>query len=189
MKNLRRSNSFRTSALIGLILGLISQQVDAKSSKTELNFANLVGKTEISSQKIKTKSPTKRACRMDDLQSCKSCSSLKASISSEGLSDGEYYRGALWNPLYAAFVNNCISIGKQLLDAGVNPNAGGEFGLFLLSLTQAWPHNDKKTNATWRSLVISHGANLDWISPISHKSARQIIAEKGLLPNYPDFVE
>jgi hypothetical protein len=74
-------------------------------------------------------------------------------------------------------------------DAGVNPNAGGEFGLFLLSLTQAWPHNDKKTNATWRSLVISHGANLDWISPISHKSARQIIAEKGLLPNYPDFVE
>jgi hypothetical protein len=116
MKNLRRSNSFRTSALIGLILGLISQQVDAKSSKTELNFANLVGKTEISSQKIKTKSPTKRACRMDDLQSCKSCSSLKASISSEGLSDGEYYRGALWNPLYAAFVNNCISIGKQLLE-------------------------------------------------------------------------
>jgi hypothetical protein len=50
------------------------------------------------------------------LQSCKSCSSLKASISSEGLSDGEYYRGALWNPLYAAFVNNCISIGKQLLE-------------------------------------------------------------------------
>jgi hypothetical protein len=128
-------------------------------------------------------------CRMDDLQLCRSCSALKMAIASHGLTEGEYYRGALWNPLYAAFVNNCLSLGAEILKLGANPNAGGDYGLFMLSLTQQWPHHNKQINSAWRDLVVAYGATLDWVSPLSNKSARELIADKEVVPDYPDFVK
>lgn len=92
-------------------------------------------------------------CDFRDLQRCNSCDELQTIIDPKNPDDGEYYRGAYWNGLYAAYRLNCQAAAKTLLDNKANPNLGGASGSLLYSVASSWPHKDEKINKQWANLL------------------------------------
>ncbi|MEW0490218.1 hypothetical protein AB0U78_11230, partial [Escherichia coli] len=46
-------------------------------------------------------------CNKDNFDACKTCEQLSKAIDLKEPNRGDYYRGALWNGLYASYVINC----------------------------------------------------------------------------------
>lgn len=127
-------------------------------------------------------------CHISYLQGCARCSDLRAAVDLKNPDQGEYYRGACWNGLYAAFRLNCQALGKTLLEHHANPNPGGNDYMFLISLAGAWPHNDSKINLQWLALIKPYGINVNWKPTPSSESAVQIVANTPYpIIDYPDI--
>lgn len=130
-----------------------------------------------------------RACSPSDFQSCKSCAQLEAAIDLKNPNAGDYYRGAEWNGLYAAYVLNCQVIAAKLIKVGANPSSGGTSGSMIMTVAGKWPHNNKKINKAWASLLLASGADID--SPLNwrdRKSTREVLAEESWYkPEYNDL--
>lgn len=132
-------------------------------------------------------SASNSVCTIGDLQSCSSCPQLNKVIDLSRPDDGEYFRGAYWNGLFAAYRLNCIEIGKKLLDHNANPNLGGALGSFLVTLSQTWPHNNIVVNQKWVDLTRNYPIDPSWKNPWTNESAIQIIAHGEMSVSYPDI--
>ena len=128
-----------------------------------------------------------QACRSSDLQSCKSCPALEKTLDLSKPDAGEYYRGAFWNGLFAAYRLNCIIVGENLLKRGANPNLGGASGSFLATLVQKWPHNDIKINRKWTDLILKYPIDANWKSPWADESANEIVSNQEVMVDYPEL--
>ncbi|WP_224039749.1 hypothetical protein [Paraburkholderia unamae] len=126
-------------------------------------------------------------CQLGDLQSCRSCRDLESVLDFMHPDRGEYYRGAYWNGLYAAFRLNCQDIGNHLLKVGANPNLGGTSGSFLASVVNAWPHNNGKINKDWVEMIKNYSIDPNWISPFSGESAAKLISSGEVEIDYPQL--
>ena len=126
-------------------------------------------------------------CDLLDLQRCASCTALANTINAKTPDQGEYYRGAYWNGLYAAYKLNCQDVGKTLLDNGANPNLGGTSGSFLASLVSAWPHNNEKINQQWAGLVSGYKIDSHWKNPYTDLSAQEVIRDEYITVDYPSI--
>jgi hypothetical protein len=120
-------------------------------------------------------------CALDDMQSCHSCPEVAKAIDLHNPDGGEYYKGAFWNGLYAAYRFDCLDIGRQLLDHKANPNLGGTSGSFLVTLVQAWPHDKLSINEKWVDLVKHYPIDPGWKNPWADEGAAEIVA-KGEVP-------
>ena len=129
------------------------------------------------------------ACSKSDFQSCKTCAQLEAAIDYDNPNAGDYYRGALWNGLYSAYLRNCPIIGAKLIKAGANPASGGSFGSMIVTVSQKWPHDDKKINESWASILLASEATLDTkIREVGRKDTRDIVTEFQVAkPDYFDL--
>lgn len=125
-------------------------------------------------------------CHLADLQRCDSCIALKNAINLEKPDDGEYYRGAYWNGLYAAYKLNCPQVAKVLLDHRANPNLGGSSGSFLASLVSAWPHKNAAVNKQWAEMLINYPIDIYWKNPYTDQSAKEIINNGLIAVDYPE---
>ena len=128
-----------------------------------------------------------QVCRLSDLQSCASCPALGKVLNFSKPDAGEYYRGAFWNGLFAAYRLNCLSLGEDLLKHGANPNLGGASGSFLATLVQAWPHHDVKINRKWVDLILKYPVDAKWRNPWTDESAEEIISNQEVAVDYPDL--
>lgn len=127
------------------------------------------------------------SCAIGDLQSCSSCPQLGKVIDLARPDSGEYYRGAYWNGLFAAYRLNCLDIGKRLLERKANPNLGGASGSFLATLVQPWPHNKESINREWVNLTKNYSVDPNWKNPWTGESAIEIIAKGEVAVSYPDL--
>jgi len=125
------------------------------------------------------------ACSLDDLQRCASCNELDKTVNLKQPDQGEYYRGAYWNGLYTAYVMNCQSVGKKLLDNNANPNLGGSFGAFLATVANEWPHKKQSINQQWSKLLQSYSIDTNWKNPYMDMSAKTVIDDGLLTVSYP----
>ncbi len=100
------------------------------------------------------------SCSALDFQACKSCGQLEAAVDYKQPSAGDYYRGAEWNGIFAAYVLNCPVIAAKLIKAGANPSSGGSSGSMILTVASKWPHDNKKINEAWAALLFTAGANM-----------------------------
>jgi hypothetical protein len=130
-----------------------------------------------------------RTCTSSDLQSCSSCPALAKVLVFTTPDAGEYYRGAFWNGLFAAYRLNCLALGHKLLEHGANPNLGGASGSFLATLVQSWPHKDEKINRKWAELICNKSVEPDWRNPWTGESAREIISNQEVNVDYPQLWE
>lgn len=128
-----------------------------------------------------------RLCNVGDLQACRSCDALVKAVAKSHPNDGEYYRGARWNGLYAAYVHDCIAVGKDLLERGANPNWGGASGSMIISVSNKWPHGDKAINQKWASLILKHGASGKRLVPEENKTPNELLKDYKGVPDYPDI--
>ena len=128
-----------------------------------------------------------RTCASSDLQSCTSCPALEKVLDLAKPDAGEYYRGAFWNGLFAAYRLDCAALGQKLLERGANPNLGGASGSFLATLVQAWPHKDEKVNQKWVKLVCGKSVDSDWKNPWTDESAREIVSNQEVTVDYPQL--
>lgn len=126
-------------------------------------------------------------CDLHDLQRCTSCGGLSKTVDLAEPDQGEYYRGAYWNGLYAAFRLNCPAVGKKLLENHANPNLGGVGGSFLASLLSSWPHNNETINKQWVDILRHYPLNVDWKNPYTKQSAREMVANKTISVAYPEI--
>ena len=126
-------------------------------------------------------------CYTGDLQACKSCDALGKAVAKAKPNDGEYYRGAQWNGLYAAYVHDCTAIAEDLLKRAANPNWGGSSGSMIISVSNKWPHNDKTVNQKWASLLLKYGASSKKLIPNENKAPDELLKEYEGIPNYPDI--
>jgi hypothetical protein len=126
-----------------------------------------------------------RPCLLSDLQSCKDCPSVREVLDLQHPDFGEYYRGAYWNGLYAAFRLDCRDVGRELLQHGANPNLGGKFGSFLVTVVGDWPHHNSEVNRAWVDLILHYKVDPDWGVPWADGSARQIVARDQAAVAYP----
>lgn len=126
-------------------------------------------------------------CDLADLQRCTSCGELQSTIDPKNTDSGDYYRGAYWNGLYAAYRLNCQTVAKTLLDNKANPNLGGSAGSLLYSISRSWPHKDEKINKQWAGLLNNYSVDVDWKNPYTDKSAREIIEQDEMPIDYPDI--
>lgn len=126
-------------------------------------------------------------CELWDLQRCTSCDELTKTVVLKQPDQGEYYRGAYWNGLYAAYILNCQTVGKKLLDNHANPNLGGSFGSLLVSLANAWPHKNHSINKQWADILIKYSVDVDWKNPFTGMSARSIVEQEMISVDYPDI--
>lgn len=131
-----------------------------------------------------------RTCSPIDFQSCKSCDQLASAVSLKEPDSGEYYRGAEWNGLYAAYVLNCPIVAAKLLEAGANPASGGTWGSLIMTVAGKWPHNSKQVNEAWAALLLSAGADMDTsLNWRDHKNTKEVLAEElSYRPDYPDLL-
>jgi hypothetical protein len=129
-----------------------------------------------------------RKCDSSDLQRCDSCIALKNTINLEKPDEGEYYRGAYWNGLYAAYKLNCLQVAKDLLDHHANPNLGGSSGSFLASIVSAWPHDDLEINKQWAEMLIDYPIDIYWKNPYTGQSAKEIISNELITVDYPEIL-
>lgn len=130
-------------------------------------------------------SATALACSADELQSCKTCPEIAAAVQGKDPNAGDYYRGALWNPLFAAYVRNCQSLGRALLAAGANPSFGGQQSSMILTVSNRWPHNNETVNRQWAAMLAKSGANVDASLPFTETTARAIVAGGDVSVDYP----
>jgi hypothetical protein len=129
-----------------------------------------------------------QTCILSDLQSCASCPAPAKVLDNSRPDAGEYYRGAYWNGLFAAYRLNCVSLGEELLKHGANPNLGGASGSFPATLVQAWPHHDVGINRKWVDLVLKYRLDMKWRNPWTGRSAAEIIADHEVAIDYPDLL-
>ncbi|WP_144022191.1 hypothetical protein [Caballeronia sordidicola] len=122
---------------------------------------------------------------MDDLQACQSCPDVAAATKSQDPNGGEYYRGALWNPLFAAYIHNCQPLARQLLSAGANPSIGGQQASMVLSVANRWPHDKIEINQQWAKLLASNSASVDAMLPYTDSTARNLVATGESTVDYP----
>lgn len=127
-----------------------------------------------------------RTCSASDFQSCSSCLQLEPAIDLKQPNAGEYYRGAEWNGLFAAYVLNCPLVAARLLRAGANPSSGGTSGSMIFTVSSKWPHNNKKTNEAWAALLFAAGASINQrLNWREGKSTADLLAiEQSFSPDY-----
>lgn len=114
-------------------------------------------------------------CDKNNFDKCKTCDQLQKAIDIKDPDFGDYYRGALWNGLYAAYVRNCPVVAEKLLSSGATPSLGGYLGSMGGVITQKWPHNDESINLAWADLLIKHGFGISNYSG-DYKSATEVWA-------------
>lgn len=129
--------------------------------------------------------PQAMACSTEDLQSCKTCPEIAAAVRGKDPNAGDYYRGAFWNPLFAAYVRNCQSLGQTLLAAGANPSFGGQQSSMILTVSNRLPHNSETVNKQWASMLVNSGASVDVKLPYTDTTAREIVAGGEASVDYP----
>ena len=127
------------------------------------------------------------SCSLDDLQRCTSCKALDKTVNLKNPDQGEYYRGAYWNGLYAAYVMNCQSVARKLLDNHANPNLGGSFGSFLATIANDWPHKKESINLEWSKLLLNYKIDPNWKNPYMEMSAKAVIDDGLLTVSYPSI--
>ena len=126
-------------------------------------------------------------CEIEDLQKCSSCEGLERTIDLDQPDRGEYYRGAYWNGLFSAYKLNCIDVAKKLLDHHANPNLGGTYGSFLVTISRAWPHNKETINKKWADLLNGYSLDANWQNPYTGESAKEILSNEAISVDYPDI--
>jgi hypothetical protein len=133
---------------------------------------------------------TTRQCSVEDFQACRSCPQLEAAIDLTQPSAGDYYRGAHWNGLYAAYVLNCPMIGAKLIHAGADPAIGGTNGSMILTVSSKWPHNSRKINEAWAAMLLASGANMGTALPSQNgQNTSQLLPEATWFkPDYFDLL-
>jgi len=132
--------------------------------------------------------PTPREeCSSEYLQGCKSCKQLSQILSRNEPDNGDYYHGAQWNGLYAAYVHNCFEVANSLLKRGANPNWGGWQGSMILSIVDKWPHDNRKTNQKWAALLLKYGADPKKLVPDQEKTPEMMVKDGDFEPDYPDL--
>lgn len=114
-------------------------------------------------------------CNKDNFDACKTCEQLSKAIDLKEPNRGDYYRGALWNGLYASYVINCPVIAEKLLSHGAIPSYGGYMGSMGAVLTGKWPHNNESINLSWADLLIKHGFDVNRHTG-NYKSATEVWA-------------
>lgn len=130
-----------------------------------------------------------RICSTSNFQACKNCGQLEAAVDYRQPSAGDYYRGAEWNGLFAAYVLNCPVIAAKLIKAGANPSSGGSSGSMILTVASKWPHNNKKINDAWAALLYTAGANMNTkLAWRDGKNTKEILSEENWYkPDYFDL--
>ena len=126
-------------------------------------------------------------CDLKDLQRCNSCGALERAVNLKQPDIGEYYRGAYWNGLYAAYRLNCQKVAIKLLDNNANPNLGGSSGSMLVSISGAWPHNNKEINKQWMDMLFKYKVDATWKSSITNMTAKEIVEQELEIIDYPDI--
>ncbi|MGF7480918.1 hypothetical protein [Providencia sp. SP181] len=102
-------------------------------------------------------------CDSNNFDQCKTCEQLDKAIVLSDPDRGDYYRGALWNGLYASYVRNCQGVAKKLLDSGATPSFGGWNSALPIVISGKWPHENKTINEQWKNLLIKYNVKLDLI--------------------------
>ncbi|WP_368294644.1 hypothetical protein [Klebsiella pneumoniae] len=114
-------------------------------------------------------------CNKDNFNACKTCEQLSKAIDLKEPNRGDYYKGALWNGLYASYVINCPVVAEKLLSNGAIPSYGGYMGSMGAVLTGKWPHNNESINLLWADLLIKHGLDVNERTG-DYKSATEVWA-------------
>lgn len=129
-----------------------------------------------------------RRCSAEDFQACRSCPQLSAAIDLKSPMVGDYYRGAEWNGLFAAYVLNCPMVGARLIRAGADPAIGGANGSMILTVASKWPHNNRQINEAWAAMLLAAGASMATPLPSqSGKSTSQMLLDEAWAK--PDYVD
>lgn len=133
---------------------------------------------------------TARRCSAEDFQACRSCAQLNAAVDLKSPMAGNYYRGAEWNGLFAAYVLNCPMVGALLIRAGADPAIGGTNGSMILTVAGKWPHNNRQINEAWAAMLLAAGASM--VTPLpsqSGKSTSQMLLDDSWAkPDYSDLL-
>lgn len=124
-------------------------------------------------------------CDKNNFDQCKTCDQLSRAIDLSDPDRGDYYRGALWNGLYASYVRNCQEVAEKLLANGATPSLGGAQAAFPIVISRKWPHNNIKINEEWKNILLKHNVKLDLI-PDGRKSPYEIFFND---PNYVEYLE
>jgi hypothetical protein len=127
------------------------------------------------------------SCEVDHLEACHSCPELEVALKDELPGEGEYYHGALHNALFEAFFLDCMSVGKQLLERGVDPSVGGLFGSMAFTVSINWPHNNRAVNDRWLDLLLQYHIKVDITTYLDDLPALQVVANGDFEPDYPDI--
>jgi len=122
-------------------------------------------------------------CNKDNFDKCKTCDQLQKAIDIKHPDHGDYYRAALWNGLYAAYVRNCQAVGEKLLNNGATPSLGGYLGSMGGVITGKWPHNNESINLEWANMLIKHGFDVNTYTS-DYRSATEVWAEDESLIEY-----
>lgn len=125
------------------------------------------------------------ACTTDNLQACKACPEIAAAAKGQDPNAGDYYRGAFWNLLFAAYVHNCQPLGQALLAAGANPSFGGQQSSMVLTVSNRWPHDSETVNKQWAAMLAKAGASVDVKLPYTETTAREIVTGGDASVDYP----
>lgn len=126
-------------------------------------------------------------CTISYFQGCRTCADLRRITAKSKPNVGDYYRGAQWNGLYAAYVLDCMDVAKDLLKRGANPNWGGSQGSMALSISDKWPHNNEEVNRVWAALLLDYGANARKKVPDQDETPEQIANQEVFAPDYPEL--
>lgn len=128
-------------------------------------------------------------CSTSDFQLCKTCAQLEMAVDLKQPTAGDYYRGAEWNGLFAAYHLNCPAIAAKLIKAGANPSSGGTMGSMIVTVANKWPHNNKKINEAWAALLLTAGARMD--TPLQWRDGKStkavLVEETWYKPDYFDL--
>ncbi|MEM8013025.1 hypothetical protein Q4R53_12240 [Morganella morganii] len=125
-------------------------------------------------------------CDKNNFDQCKTCDQLSKAIDLSDPDRGDYYRGALWNGLYASYVRNCPAVAEKLLANGATPSLGGWNAAFPIVISGEWPHNNKAINEKWKNLLIKYNVKLDLI-PEWRKSPYEIYMNDPSQIDYEDI--
>jgi hypothetical protein len=96
-------------------------------------------------------------CNKDNFDQCKTCDELSKAVDIKQPDSGDYFRGALWNGLYASYVRNCPAVAEKLLSGGASASLGGPRGSMGAAIVGKWPHDEESVNMFWAEMLIKHG--------------------------------
>ena len=134
-----------------------------------------------------TQEESTRACGVDNLTACRSCSGLEAALKNQPLDAGEYFHGLLRNGLFTAFFLDCMPLGERLLQRGADPSIGGIFGSMALSLSDEWPHKNKAINERWAALLLRYHIRANTKSHLEDELTLDVVRKGEFTPSYPDI--